>query len=90
MPGKPRTRYAKALAGWMLHELETDGPATMPELLDRIGYVGRDELTRDQVAAVNMATRELVHGPVAIDPWTGALNYHRPGARVPWSARETT
>ena len=89
MAGRPRTKFALALAGWMLHEIETGGPATMPELLERIGYGDRQELSPRQVAAVNMATRELLRGPIAVDPWTGRLHYHRPGTRVPWAAGAT-
>ena len=87
MTGRPRTRYAKAIAGWMLHELETGGPATMPELLHRIGYADPAELTTRQIAVVNLATRELMAGPVALCPWTGRLHYHQPGTPAPWRAR---
>ncbi len=87
MPGRPRTRYAKAIADWMLHELEHAGPGTMPELLPRIGYGNPAELTARQVAVVNMATRELLAGPVALCPWTGRLHYHQPGTPAPGRAR---
>ena len=88
MAGRPRTRHAKAIAGWLLHELEQHGPGTLPELIHRIGHGNRDALTPQQISAVNMAVRELLKGPIAINPWTGRLHYHRPGTRVPWRARE--
>jgi hypothetical protein len=89
MTGRPRTRFAKALAGWLRYELETTGPATMPDLLDRVGYGDRSELSPQRVAVVNMAVRELMKGPVAIDPWTSELHYHAPGTSVPWTTRGT-
>ena len=47
------------------------GPGTLPELLHRIGHGDRDALTPQQISAVNMAVRELLKGPIAINPWTG-------------------
>ena len=87
MTGRPRTRYAKALAAGMVYELEHGGPATIPELLERIGYSNRDALARRQTAALNMAVRELLNGPIAVDPWTGRLHHHRRGTPAPWRAR---
>jgi len=90
MTGRPRTRYAKAIASSLIHELENGGPATMPELLHRIGDGNPADLTTRQVAVVNMAVRELLRGPIAIDPWTGQWHHHQPGTRAPWRARKAS
>jgi hypothetical protein len=86
MAGRPRTRYAFAMAHRMLEELYTGGPATGPELLDRLGYSHDGHGLRDaeDVAIVNMAVRELVAMPaVALDIWSGRLMWHRRGTRMP-------
>lgn len=89
MTGRPRTRFAKAFAGWLLYELETGGPGTMPELLARIGYYDPADLPPERIAVVNMPVRELMQRPVSIDPWTGELHYHQPGRPAPWATRGT-
>ncbi len=90
MTGRPRTRHAKAIAAWLIHELETGGPGTLSELIARIGYGDQDALTAQQVAVTNMAVREFLRGPIAIDPWTGQWHYHQPGTRAPWRARKAS
>lgn len=87
MPG-PRTRLARDIAFAMLISLKRDGPAPLPVLLARVGYLPQDieridATDRITAAALRMSVRELLwHSPVAMD-LDGRLLYHERGTPMP-------
>lgn len=93
MPGRPRTRLSQEIAHAAILSLRDDGPAPVPVLLARLGYLPADiehleELRSIHVPALRMAIRHLVReGPVAID-LDGRLRYHERGTSARTANRE--
>ena len=93
---RSRRRYrAEDIVARMVTSLRYEGPATMPDLLGRLGYdptrVRRlAKVDPRVIAAVHMAVRDLVKDghPVALTA-SGRLRYHERGSELPAQDRAT-